>query len=117
MLKFVIRFTYSSASWARMLKFPEDRAAAVAALLEHLHGSLEAIYWEVETASAHVTADLPDSVSAAAVITAATRTGAFKEIQVSEVLTQDQLRDMVALAQSSEGIYRPPGLAGVARDA
>jgi uncharacterized protein with GYD domain len=108
-LKFVIVFAYSSASWARMLKIPEDRASAEAALMEHLGGSLEAIYWEVETASAYVIADLPDSVSAAAVITAATRTGAFKEIRVHEVLTQRQLRETVALAQSSEDVYRAPG--------
>jgi uncharacterized protein with GYD domain len=117
MLKFVIRFTYSSASWARMLKFPEDRASAEAALMEHLGGSLESIYWEVETASAYVTADLPDSVSAAAVITAATKTGAFTEIHVHEVLTQDQLREMVALAQSSEDFYRPPGQSAAVRGA
>jgi uncharacterized protein with GYD domain len=116
MLKFVTKFVYSSASWARMLQFPEDRASATAALVEHLGGSLESIYWEVETASAFVTADLPDSVSAAAVITAATRTGAFREVHVHEVLTEDQLRDMIALAQSADGVYRAPGLAAIARD-
>jgi uncharacterized protein with GYD domain len=117
MLKYVVIFVYSSASWARMLKVPEDRASAEAALMEHLGGSLESIYWEVETASAYVITDLPDSVSAAAVITAATRTGAFKEVHVHEVLTQVQFRDMVALAQSTEDIYRPPGQAAIDRDA
>jgi uncharacterized protein with GYD domain len=116
MLKYVAVFVYSSASWARMIKVPEDRAFEEAALLEHLGGSLESIYWEVETASAHVVADLPDSVSAAAVITAATRTGAFKEVHVHEVLTQDQLREMVALAKSTDGVYRPPGQAAIERD-
>jgi uncharacterized protein with GYD domain len=115
-LKFVIIFTYTSASWARMLKFPDDRVSAEAALMDHLHGSLEAIYWEVETASAFVIADLPDSVSATAVIAAATKTGAFKEIRAHEVLTQDQLRDMVALARSSDQVYRPPGQAAIERD-
>jgi hypothetical protein len=115
-LKFVIIFTYSSASWARMLKVPEDRVSAQAALMEHLHGKLEAIYWEVETASAYVIADLPDSVSAAAVIAAATKTGAFKQVHVHEVLTQDQLRDMIALARSSDDVYRPPGHAALERE-
>ena len=113
MLKFVIIMRYSSASWARMLKVPDDRASAEAALMEHLGGSLESIYWDVETASAYVIADLPDSVSAAAVIAATTKTGAFKDVHVHEVLTQDQLRDMVALAQSSDAVYRPPGQAAI----
>lgn len=116
MLKFVMTFTYSSASWARMLKLPEDRAEAVGALLEHLHGSLESIYWDVESASAHVVADLPDSVSAAAASTAATKTGAFKDVRIREVLTKEQLRDMVALAQGTEDVYRPPGKGAIDRD-
>jgi uncharacterized protein with GYD domain len=116
MLKFVMTFTYSSGSWARMLKVPEDRASAVTALMEHLEGSLVGIYWDVETASAYVIADLPDSVSAAAVITTAAKTGAFKEVHVHEVLTQDQLDQAIALAQSADDVYRPPGMAAIARD-
>ena len=116
MLKYLVVFVYSSASWARMIKVPEDRASEEAALMELLGGSLESIYWEVESASAYVVADLPDSVSAAAVITTATKTGAFKEVHLHEVLTQDQFRDMVALAQSADDLYRPPGQAAVQRD-
>ena len=116
MLKFVMIFTYSSGSWARMLKVDEDRASGIAALIEHLDGSLESIYWDVETASAYVIADLPDSVSAAAVIATATQTGAFAEVHVHEVLTRHQLRDTVALAQSSRDVYRPPGQTAIERD-
>jgi hypothetical protein len=32
------------------------------------------------------------------------------------VLTQDQLREVVALAKSSEGIYHAPGSAAIERD-
>jgi hypothetical protein len=63
-----------------------------------------------------VVGELPDSLSAAAAITAATRTGAFKDVQVHQLLTQDQLREMVVLAKSLEQIYRPPGVAAVERD-
>ncbi len=31
--------------------------------------------------------------------------------------TQEQLREMVALAQSADAIYRPPGHAAIERDA
>lgn len=61
-------------------------------------------------------ADLPDSVSAAAVITSATETHAFKDVQVHEVLTQDQLRLVVDLASSSRGVYNPPGAAAIEDD-
>jgi uncharacterized protein with GYD domain len=113
MPKFVIRFLYSNASWARMLNVTDDRIGTVSALLEHFGGTLESMYWEVETASSFVVADLPDSVSAAAALLVATRTGAFKEVRVHEVITQEQLRDVVNLARSADGVYSPPGQAAV----
>jgi uncharacterized protein with GYD domain len=116
MPRFVMKFTYSSASWARMLAVPDDRVSAVAALLGHLDGKLIDMYWEVEDAAAYVIGDLPDSLSAAAAITAATRTGAFKDVHVHQLLTQEQLREMVTLAKSLEHVYRPPGAAAVERD-
>jgi hypothetical protein len=108
MLKFMMKFTYSSASWARMLTVSDDRTSAVAALLEHLGGKIESMHWEVEDAAAYVVGYLPDSISAAAEMVAATRTGGFKDVQVSQLLTQEQLSEVVALARSSEGIYHPP---------
>lgn len=113
MLKFMIHFKYSSASWARMLAVSDDRASAVSALLGSLGGRLECIYWDVENASGYVICDLPDSLSAAAALTATTRTGAFKDVEVSELLTQDQLRSVVALAKTTESVYQPPGMAAV----
>jgi uncharacterized protein with GYD domain len=113
MLKFLVTFNYSSASWARMLAVADDRTSAVAALLENLGGKLESMYWEVQDAAAHVICDLPDSVSAAAAITAATRTGGFKDVHVRELLTQEQLHSVVTLAKSTEGIYHAPGAAAV----
>jgi hypothetical protein len=44
MPKFAIKFSYSSASWARMLTTADDRASAVAALFEHLDGKFDDIY-------------------------------------------------------------------------
>lgn len=113
MLKYLIKFNYSSASWARMLTVTDDRTSAVAALLEHFGGKLESMHWEVEDAAAYVVGYLPDSLCAAAAIVAATRTGGFKNVEVYELLTQDQLREVVALAKSSEGVYHPPGAAVV----
>jgi len=87
----------------------------VTELLEHFGGKLESMYWEVETASSYVIADLPDAASAAAALLVATKTGAFKEVRVHEVLTQEQLYDVVNLARSAEQVYRPPGQAAVER--
>lgn len=113
MPRFVITFNYSSGSWARMLRVADDRRAAVAGLMEHLGGQMELMYWGVETAQAYVIAQLPDSLAATAAVTVATETGAFKDVQVHEVLTQEQLREVVALARSSEDSYHAPGSAAI----
>lgn len=96
-----------------MLAVADDRILAVAALLEQLDGHLECMYWEVEDAAAYVIADLPDSISALAAITAATRTGGFKDVQVHQLLTQEQLRQVVDLARSLSSVFHPPGAAAV----
>jgi uncharacterized protein with GYD domain len=111
MQKYLVKFNYSNVAWGRMLAVTDDRTSAVAALLEHLGGKLESMYWEVEDAAAYVIADLPDSLCAAAALTAVTKTGGFKDVRVSQLLSQDQLREVVILAKSTEGIYQPPGAA------
>jgi hypothetical protein len=63
-----------------------------------------------------VIADLPDSLSATAAITAATETGAFRDVQIHEVLTHEQISDVVALAKSVQGVYQPPGRAAIETD-
>jgi uncharacterized protein with GYD domain len=109
MIKYLMKFNYSNASWARMLTRTDDRTSTVAALLDHLGGKLESMHWEVEDAAAYVIGYFPDSLCAAAAIITATRTGGFKDVQAFQLLTQDQLGEVVALARSSEGIYHPPG--------
>jgi uncharacterized protein with GYD domain len=113
MPKFMITFHYSSGSWARMVAVSDDRGSAVAALVEYLGGKLESMYWEVEDSAAHVICDLPDTHCAAAAITACNKTGAFKDVQVRHLFDQDQVREMVALAKSAEGVYHAPGAAAV----
>lgn len=113
MIKFLMKFNYSNASWARMLVVTDDRTSTVAALLEHLGGKIESMHWDVEDTAAYVIGYLPDSLSAAAAIVAATRTGGFKDVQVQHLLTQDQLGEVVALARSVEGVYHAPGAPAV----
>jgi uncharacterized protein with GYD domain len=116
MLKFMIKFNYTSASWARMLTVTDDRTSAVAALLEALGGKMESMHWEVEDSAAYVICYLPDSLHAAAAVTAATTTSGYKNVEVTQLLTQDQLREVVELARDSGGVFHAPGAAAVDRD-
>jgi uncharacterized protein with GYD domain len=110
---FLIRAKYSSAAWARMLKVADDRTRAVSALMDSIGGTLERLYWDVGDAAAFAIARLPDSVSAAAVITAVTRSGSFTGVEAHELLTQEQMTEALTLARDVGSHYRVPGSAAI----
>jgi hypothetical protein len=45
MAKYVVFFTYSSETWARMIQSPGDRTAALRQLADSVGGSVECLYW------------------------------------------------------------------------
>lgn len=74
-------------------------------------------HWETSARSAHAIVDLPDSRAAAAVAAVLTHTGAFKNVEVHEVLTQDDFNAVLELADSVSEVYTPPGSALLQDDA
>jgi uncharacterized protein with GYD domain len=109
MPKYVAYFTYSSGSWARLINSPEDRTRAAQSVVKALGGTLECIYWQMDSEDGLAIADFPDSVAASAVEAAIYKTGAFKSVKGHELLTQDQVRDRLALARDAAQVYEVPG--------
>jgi uncharacterized protein with GYD domain len=109
MPKYHANFTYSSGAWARLIDRPDDRCKAVQKVMEALGGTLECMYWRMDTEDGLWIADFPDSTAASAVQTGMFKTGAFKSIDVHEVLTKDQLRDRLILARDATRAYEVPG--------
>jgi hypothetical protein len=73
-----------------------------------LGGSLESIYWEIGTRSVYAIVDMPDSATMAAATAVLTQTGAFKSVDAHELLTQDQLSDVLTVAGDASELYRVP---------
>lgn len=109
MPKYLTTFTYSSGSWARLIDSPEDRTKVARKVVEALGGTLECVYWKMETDDGLAIADFPDSVAASAVHAAILKTGAFKNLDTHELLTQQQLRDRLVLARDASNVYEAPG--------
>jgi uncharacterized protein with GYD domain len=112
MAKYVVFFTYTSDAWARMIKSPGDRTAAVRQLTDSLGGSLECAYWMFGAHDGIVIVDVPDSVRAAALSVAVGSTGAFKHLETHELFSQDQLGQMLLHAKNAAQAYQPPGQQG-----
>jgi uncharacterized protein with GYD domain len=111
--KFMIKFSYSHGSWARMIKVADDRTSAVRALVESLDGSLEAMYWDMQDCSSYVLADLPDAVSVVAVTTTAAKTGGFISVEAHEMLTEEQMHAALTLAKYAGDVFHAPGSSAV----
>ena len=112
MAKYAFFFSYSSDAWARMIKSPGDRTAAVRQLADSLGGSLESMYWMFGPYDGIVIADVPDSVGAAALSVAVTSTGSFKQVETHELFTQEQLGQMLSRAVEGTQGYQAPGQPG-----
>ncbi len=111
MPKYLVVGSYSTGTWARLMRSMDDRIATARKLAEALGGSLECIYWEIGTRSVYAIVDMPDSATMAAAAAAVTQTGAFKSMDSHELLTQDQLSGALALAADVSQIYNVPGQA------
>ena len=109
MPKYLATFTYSAGSWARLIDRPEDRTTAAQNVVEALGGRLECIYWQMDSADGLVIAEFPDSVAASAVQAAIVKTGAFKSVDMHELLTKQQLHERLVLARDATQVYEVPG--------
>jgi uncharacterized protein with GYD domain len=109
MAKYVTFFTYTSDTWARMIQNPGDRTAAIRQLAESLGGSLECVYWMSGAHDGMVIADLPDSVTAAALSAIVGSTSTFKNLESHELLTQEQLGQALSRSRDTMQAYQPPG--------
>ena len=109
MAKYVTFFTYTSEAWARMIQNPGDRTATVRQLADSLGGSVECIYWMFGTHDGLVITDASDSIGAAALSVTVGSTGAFKNLETHELLTQEQLGQALSRSKNAMPAYQPPG--------
>jgi uncharacterized protein with GYD domain len=109
MAKYVTFFTYTSDAWAQMIKSPSDRTATLRQLADKLGASIECVYWMFGAHDGFVITDGPDSIAAAAASVAVGSTGAFKSLETHELLTQEQLGQVLSRAKDATQAYQPPG--------
>jgi uncharacterized protein with GYD domain len=113
MAKYVIFFTYTSDSWERLIKSPEfDRTAAMRQLASSIGGTVESIYWMFGSHDGFEVMDVPDSVSAAALSITLTSSGAFRQVETHELITEQQIGQALQKGRDMSQAYQPPGQQG-----
>jgi uncharacterized protein with GYD domain len=96
---YLTRFSYTPATWARLIGNPEDRRGAATQYVEAVGGTLHGFWYALYEA--------PDNVSIAAMALAINSGGALSSYHTIALLTVEET--LAAMRQAAEITYRPPG--------
>ena len=104
---YLTKFSYTPATWARMIAKPEDRRAAAQAYIESVGGKLHGFWYAFGMHDGYNLWEASDNVSMAAVAVAIGAGGALSSIETTVLLSVDDTLD--ALRKAGQVRYRPPG--------
>ena len=104
---YLTRFSYTPATWAKLIKNPEDRRAAAKQYIEAVGGKLHGFWYAFGTHDGYNLWEAPDNVSMATVAIALSSGGAISSLETTLLLSvEDTLQ---ALSGAQQVGYRPPG--------
>lgn len=104
---YLTRFSYTPATWAKLIKSPEDRRAAAKEYIESVGGKLHGFWYAFGEHDGYNLWEAPDNVSMAAAALAIGAGGALSCVQTTVLMT---VEETVAAMQKAGSIkYRPPG--------
>lgn len=104
---YLSRFSYTPATWARLVQNPEDRRAAAKQYIEAVGGKLQGFWYAFGDDDAFILWEAPDNVSMAATALAINAGGALSSHRTTVLLSvEDTLQ---ALKKAAAIKYRAPG--------
>jgi uncharacterized protein with GYD domain len=104
---YLTRFSYTPATWAKLIKKPEDRRAAAKEYIESVGGKLHGFWYAFGDHDGYTLWEAPDNVSMAATALAIGSGGALSSIHTTVLLSVEET--LAALGKASSIKYRPPG--------
>jgi len=104
---YLTRFGYTSDTWARLIKSPENRRPVFAKSVESIGGKLHGLWYAFGDHDGYALWEAPDHVSLSATVLAMGAGGAFSSIQTTVLLTPEET--VAALEKASSVAYRAPG--------
>ena len=104
---YLTKFSYTPATWAKLIANPEDRRKAATAYIESVGGKLHGFWYGFGEHDGYNLWEAPDNVSMAAVALAIGGGGALASIETTVLMTVEETIE--ALGKASQIQYRPPG--------
>lgn len=107
MTMYLMRFSYTPATWARLRDNPEDRSVALRSYLDSVGGRVHGFWYAFGEDDGFAVVEAPDNVSVAAAMIAIGSGGALSSFATTVLLTVEET--LAALEKSRQIQYRPPG--------
>ena len=107
---YLTRFSYTPATWAKLIKNPEDRREAAKQYIETVGGKLQGFWYAFGEHDGYALWEAPDNVSMAATALAIGAGGALSSMNTTVLLSVEDT--LAALKKASSIKYRPPGEKG-----
>jgi uncharacterized protein with GYD domain len=104
---YLMRFSYTPETWAKLMQNPEDRRGAARAYIEQVGGTLHGFWYGFGHYDAYAIYEAPDNVAMAGAVLAITAGGALSAVETTVLLTVEET--LAALAKGKSISYRRPG--------
>ena len=104
---YLMRFSYTPETWARLIQNPEDRRDAARAYIEQVGGSLQGFWYGFGEYDGYAIFDAPDNTAAAGVVLAISAGGALASVETTVLMTVEETLE--ALEKGKAIGYRRPG--------
>lgn len=107
MSTYLVKFTYTPETWAKLLAQPEDRRDTLEPLFKAAGVKLLGLWYGLGSPDGYMLAETPDGRTPESTLIAAFASGAFSGVSTTVLLTVEET--LAALRQDSGVSYRPPG--------
>lgn len=106
---FITLVSYTEAGVKGLLDKPEDRTAAIDAILAPLGGKVTSLYMTTGQYDAVVIYEAPDRAACVALAMATRGAGAVASLETAEAWTGAEFAEIAAKGAGLRGSYTPPG--------
>lgn len=107
MPRYLVQASYNTQGITDLVKNPQDRSAAVRAVVERLGGSIESFDYALGDYDVVANFQVPDNVSAVALAMAVGAGGSISAFKTTVLITMEEAIE--AMRKAATLGYRPPG--------
>ena len=107
MALYLVKFSMTPESWAKLIREPEDRRETVGRLFAENGGTLHGYWYAFGDHDGYLLAEAPDVTTMASALVLVAASGAFRVLSTTVLLTVEETIEALRRAQGIA--YRPPG--------